>query len=399
MRRLGATLRGFGSYHISTNSILKGGMSPPMITNSVSNGAVIVRHREYLTDIFPAADQSFKNLVRDINPGLQNCFPWLAQIAPAFQQYRFRGLVFEYKTTSADLSVTNTNPALGTVIMATQYNALDTQFTNKYEMENWEFSTSCKPSVSCLHPVECAKSQTPVSLLWVRTGAVPDTGDARLYDLGNFNLATVGVPGNGAGAIGELWVSYEIEFFKPQFREDVTTSFAHFSNRTAGGGELQIGNPQTTHPFGTLNGQPANTHFPPLAVTNSSLPCYLDPTNDRIVITDSIGKNLIVYMRYYWGAGITPITNFVYPVLTATPAPNGQLPRLNLNVVWASGGTALDTNNPTTSTSVAECIAFLAIRAETAYIDASFGGGTWTGNGTSGFDIWITELPSSPPPL
>ncbi|QMW69038.1 capsid protein [Crucivirus-536] len=394
MRRLGATLRGFGSYHISNNSILKGGMSPPMITNSVSNGAVIVRHREYLRDIFPNADQSFKNEVSEINPGLQNCFPWLAQIAPAFQQYRFRGLVFEYKTTSSDLSVTNTNSALGTVVMATQYNALDDPFQNKYEMENWEFSTSCKPSISCLHPVECAKGQTPVSLLWVRTGTKP--GDQRLYDLGNFNIATVGIPGNGLGAIGELWVSYEIEFFKPMFIEDSTTQFAHFSNAVGAAGELTPNPPTSGHPFGLIGSFPLNQKFHPLASTNSTLPCYLDPTQDRLVITDSIAKDLMIVMRLWWNTGVVPATTFVPPnTIVSNQGIAFSGAGWNLNSSWYTTAQDLDTANPTTRASTFIWIALVKTTSDNAIFKFTTQG-SWLGSTPTNWDLYITEMGPNP---
>lgn len=321
MRRLGATLRGFGSYHISNNSILKGGMSPPMITNSVSNGAVIVRHREYLRDIQFNTDQSFNIDAFQLNPGLQKTFPWLSQIAPAFQQYRFRGLVFEYKTLSADVTTSTVNSGLGSVVLATQYNALDTPFTNKYEMENWEFSTSCKPSLSCLHPVECAKGQTPVSLLWVRTGIIPQNADERLYDLGNFNIATVGIPGTTSTGIGELWVSYEIEFFKPQFNEDATTSSVAFTWSNQLG--TSSSNPQwggfiKTLPFGSLPPSAGSTIYPERTVNNSNWPgdIHIDVAAQFVHILDVIGKRILVNIAWTWvngGMSIgTPAANTDY---------------------------------------------------------------------------------------
>jgi len=108
-----------------------------------------------------------------------------------------------------------TNSALGTVIMATEYDSLNPGFLNKQIMENHDMANSSKPSVSFLHPVECKRSVTSVNVQYVRTGPVPANGDIRLYDLGVFQLATQGQQANG-GVIGELWVSYEVELFKPQ---------------------------------------------------------------------------------------------------------------------------------------------------------------------------------------
>jgi hypothetical protein len=147
-----------------------------------------------------------------LNPGLSTSFPWLSTIAANFQQFEFKGLVFEFKSTSAD-ALNSTNTALGTMILATQYNSLATAFTNKADMENYEYSTSCCPAESVLHPIECAPSEKPFKLQYVRQGAVPSGQDARFYDLGVTTIASVGV--QAASTVGELWVSYDVELYKP----------------------------------------------------------------------------------------------------------------------------------------------------------------------------------------
>jgi len=88
-------------------------------------------------------------------------------------------------------------------------------------MENYEFAVSTKPSNSFVHVVEVGQNVSPLTQLYIRTG--PPTGfseDLRLYDFGKFNIATYGQPGNStnAGLIGELWVTYDVEFFKPKYR-------------------------------------------------------------------------------------------------------------------------------------------------------------------------------------
>jgi len=100
--------------------------------------------------------------------------------------------------------------------MSTQYNALDQPFTDKRTMENYEYANSAKPSCSFMHPIECKASQTSVGELYVRTGPV-STGDLRLYDLGVFSIATQGMQNAEDGqVIGELWCTFEIEFYKPK---------------------------------------------------------------------------------------------------------------------------------------------------------------------------------------
>lgn len=171
-------------------------------------------HREYLGDIFSSSTAgAFKIDNYSINPGLVATFPWLSGVVGAkFQQYRINGMTFEYRSMSSD-ALNSTNTALGTVIMSTDYDSASAAFTSKQEMENTEFGVSCKPSVNMLHGIECQRSQTPVSELYIRAFDVPSGKDIRLYDLGRFSIATTGFQGTNVNC-GELWVSYDIDAFK-----------------------------------------------------------------------------------------------------------------------------------------------------------------------------------------
>lgn len=236
---------GFGDYMIEQNSLMPGALSPPIINNSKKpSSGVIVRHREYITDI--TATTGFTTTVYPINAGILATFPWLSQIASSFEEYCIHGMLFEFKSMSSDAVLsTAANTALGTVIMATQYNALNPNFTDKRQMENYEFCNSAKPSESFIHPVECKGSETPVKCLYVRTAPV-STGDLRLYDLGNFTIATQGMQVAG-GVIGELWVTFEIEFYKPKLLEGQNLLTDHFI-LTAVSNTRPLGAALTTEP-------------------------------------------------------------------------------------------------------------------------------------------------------
>lgn len=415
MKRVGATIRGFGDYKISNNTILQGGMSPPMITNSVSNGGVIIRHREYIRDIQAATN--FTNQVFPLNPGIQSSFPWLAQIAPAFEQYRFRGIVFEFKSTSADVVLSGAaSTALGTVVMGTQYDVLDPPFTNKFEMQNWEFTTSNKPSHSFMHPVECAKSQTPLTMLYIRSADPPVNSDKRLYDLGNFNIAVVGMqnvndadPDTPPGNIGELWVTYEVEFFKPKLEEDITTQFAHFTYIQPSDGKPKLDPPGTGKPFGRHPaGVPLNTLYPPPPQLGSGLDVKVDVTNNRLILSDCIGKTLMLNMYWYWGAGITPLSAFIDPpdlyhnnfppAPGVGPYPGILLQKINLAqtsyVQWAKDLPPVATN-PTVVPTRMVYNAMFSVTEDIAYIQFQ-SPWTWVGNGASNYDIWIVEIGNPP---
>jgi len=176
----------------------------------------VVTHREYLCDIYTSPTANTFQIQRfGINPGDAKTFPWLAQLACNYEEYRMCGLVFEFKTMSAD-ALNSTNTALGSVIMATEYNSLLPTFASKYAMENYEFAQSCKPSSNMAHAVECSRGGAPMSELYVRGPSGQNaSGDIRMYDLGAFQIATTGMQGTSVN-IGELWVSYCCELIKPK---------------------------------------------------------------------------------------------------------------------------------------------------------------------------------------
>lgn len=214
MKHLAPKLYNFDAFKVAKNSLMFGGLSPPSIVSSYRNGGICITHREYIRDIYAAQDFTTHDF--DINPGLESSFPWLSQIAPSFEEYEWKGLVYEYKSMSSDAVLSSANSsALGTVVMATQYNALSHEFTNKKEMANYEYANSAKPSVTFVHPVECKPTAHPI--LYVRT-TDNVTGDKRLYDIGSFQIAVQGCQSD-EGVIGELWASFEICLYKPKFEQ------------------------------------------------------------------------------------------------------------------------------------------------------------------------------------
>lgn len=205
---------GFGASNNSTavmpNSRLE--QSIPTFANPLNKeGCTNIQNREYLGDILSSTGFSLQ-VQATLNPGLAEYFPWLSNVAKMYTQYRFNSLLFMYKSTSGALSTTQ---ALGQVMGATSYNVYDPVPATKSAMLNQPFASSKVPSEDCIWPVECAPSMTSQQgLLYVR-GGTPSTGDLRMYDLGTFNLATNG-QASADLRIGELWVIYDIDFYKPE---------------------------------------------------------------------------------------------------------------------------------------------------------------------------------------
>lgn len=204
-------ITGFGDYTVSKNSLVYNRDAVPEFS-AHNERCTVITHREFITDI--KSSITFNLNSYRINPAIQDTFPWLSAIAQNYEQYVVQGMVFEYKTISAT-AIGSTNTALGTVIMATQYNSLSPLFDNKQQMENYEFCQSSVPSQSILHAIECDPTQTQCGGIFNMYDVNAESGDTRLYDIGRFNIATVGMQ-TADVPIGELWVSYKICLLKPR---------------------------------------------------------------------------------------------------------------------------------------------------------------------------------------
>jgi len=199
-----ATVLGLGSYSLKKNSFATGA---PFMHSQDPRARIC--HREFLGNV--TGSTVFQLTSYDLNPGQANTFPWLSREAQNWEEYKFHGLCFTYRSLSAT-ALNSVNTALGAVCMATQYNSLNPPFTTKIQMEDAQFGVSGKPAADLVHFVECARDANPLCEGYVRTG--PVQGDQRVTDLGKFSIATVGM--QASAEIGELWVSYDVEFIKPK---------------------------------------------------------------------------------------------------------------------------------------------------------------------------------------
>lgn len=226
------SLFGWGDYEMvppvnyPVNSNTSVGFSTPLASQIPlmhgAEGAVRVQKREYLRDIKMSSGFNIAALI-PLNP-LATAFPWLKQIAVNFEQFKWLGLTFGFRSLTANALGSVGNPSMGSVTIVTQYDALDIAPNTKIEANNALFSTSCKPAESMLHPVECDPEQTPSQPLY--TGANESFAvspqyarDPRLTFLGFTSICTQGAPQESEGYLaGELWVTYDIMLYKPYAR-------------------------------------------------------------------------------------------------------------------------------------------------------------------------------------
>jgi hypothetical protein len=268
-------ITGFGDYQVRSNTLTNGG-SPPQF--SMGKHMTKICHREFV-GLVTSPGAAFTTTNYFINP-TTNLFPWLSEIALSFEQFAVRGMVVEFKSTSAT-AVSSTNTALGSVILATQYNVLAPAFTSQQQMEAYEFCTSCNPSQSMIHPIECAPNLTTVSELYVDQFS---TGDPRLQNLGVTTVATVGQ--QAASTLGELWVSYEIDLIRPKLFLGVA-NLGLSSHWVSAGSLGDTVNSLATAPM---------KHFTNANLTpGSDLPATLGPISG---ITFPVGFSGFVYIVY-----------------------------------------------------------------------------------------------------
>lgn len=208
------SITGSGAYSVKANSMIATDGSQVPYMHS-SEETIRIRHREYLGDVYTSAVAGdFSMQKYEINPGLDQVFPWGAQIAQAFTEYTMLGMVVTFKSNSADaLNSTNTN--LGSVIMSANYNVNSPEFNGKTEMLNSMWSVTGKQSESVMLPIECDLSQMTYNNHYIRGGEMRENEDRNMYDHCDVYVASHGAQGTVVN-IGEVWISYDIELRKPR---------------------------------------------------------------------------------------------------------------------------------------------------------------------------------------
>lgn len=311
---------GYGDYSITPGSAIAEAMDPPTVSNVAGGKGVVIKHREYIQDIISSPTAGAFNLQSFLlNPGVAATFPWLSSLAANFEHYRWEGLLFEYRPMSGN-ALNSVNTALGQVIMACNYNAAAPNFGSKFEMENYEFGISNNPAQAAMAPIEMDRQQSVFTDLYVRPGAVPAGQDPRLYDFGNFQIATNGLQGTAVNC-GELWVTYQVRLFKPKVVGGLlgdTTLTGHINQGVA------------------TNSLPLGSNASQVSI-KGNLPLTIDYVNQRIMFPPQLFVGTY-YLMFSWHGGGTTVSS---PAITAV---NGTLLNNFFNYGSGSSNNSGDTN-------------------------------------------------------
>jgi hypothetical protein len=221
---------GSGQYVVTQNkpsyNVLTNNQVPQF--NAEQRGSTFVAHREFIQNVMsPSVASEFAVDILTFQPGLPEFLPWGHAQARLYQNYVVHGAVVEF------ISYTSTYAAggtLGAVIMAPQYNSLQPPPSTKQQMEQLEGVVSAVTTSNQAMAFECAPSSQVYNSRYIRAGDVPTGQDARLFDFASLILAVDGVPFTDI-KLGELWVSYLIEYKWPILQGPTTPSGSNRASR------------------------------------------------------------------------------------------------------------------------------------------------------------------------
>lgn len=354
---------GSGAYRIvkgksKGKSIMPARMREPRMRGE--GGSVVIARREYLGDILSGnlngSYTSFNSQTFYVNPGLDlaqgGASGWLAPIGASFQQYRYRKLIFEFKSTSGN-AISSTNSALGTVFMACQYDSSRPPYKNKQQMLDSLFAVEVKPSQSKYFAVEAKNSKEAYKLYDIRTGPLQSNQSQNTYDYVAFQIATQGMQAAQVN-LGELWVDYEVCLEKTA------------SNNI--GGIIPCANYTWTN---NISGQgTVPTHLLPLGDTTTRL--VPSPNNQlpltfiqaalgasQINLPDTIQQGLFLFELYWRG---TSAASAAPPIFAASASGNCFLENV---VVFSpnSAGQIPAYSTPTITTALLYASCYLGVTA------------------------------------
>lgn len=305
-----------------------------------------------------------------LNPGNSVLFPIFSQIAATYEQWRANVLYFSYETEA--YAASGTNVSAGKVILATNYDPADPQFSTDSQMENYVNSDRGAPFTEIIHDVlggDHALKDDPLKCYFVNPSAnliapANDSTNNKFYDMGLFQL---GCQGNASSSaeIGELYVTYSFTMIRPKqgvtIGQNVLTAHLREStNATA----------TATNPLGSSG---------PVLQSNSNLP--VTGTTNSFILPYK-GRYLVDLLWRTASANISA---------TPTMSLGSSLTAVN---AFADGNQSIIAMSSSTSVVASSSqVIDVASNGTGAGNTVTVGGLTGMTSGTC--DIWIVNVPSN----
>lgn len=193
---------------------------------NLGNGAIRVRHREYVRDITGTTNFTVASIA--VNPGIAASFPWLSAVASRFERYKFNSLRFDYVPSC---SVTTS----GTVMAAYDTDATDSAPTSKLQLLAYQNATRSPPWAAWSATLPRVKDFQD---RYVRDGTAPTSTDLKMYDVAALHTATATTE---TTLLGEIYVEYDVTLLIPQFQSASSAPIAPINWRELGTTTATVG--------------------------------------------------------------------------------------------------------------------------------------------------------------
>lgn len=164
-----------------------------------------VSHRELIQTV--TWDSSNTNVVLRINPRNGLLFPWLSQIARAFDMYRIVNLSFEYVPSCPSTTA-------GQITMAIDYDVKDANTSTTSEtLQSYAGAVTSQVYIPCTCYYDEDRTVLKNHKYFCNSGTVTD----RLNDVGNFvlKLNVAATTANGT-KFGSVFARYDVDFSDPE---------------------------------------------------------------------------------------------------------------------------------------------------------------------------------------
>lgn len=163
-----------------------------------------IRRTEFVADISTTSGVDYRK-VYYINPAHSATFPWLSQVAKAYEKYKFHSIRFRYVSSVA----TDTD---GYILLAPDYDpGDDNSALTKAELLSFQDAVRSNVWNSCtLNMTQLRQFNWPLLTKFKHAVAA---GNVSLFDAGQLVILANAIH---TGNIGELWVDYDIELLIPQ---------------------------------------------------------------------------------------------------------------------------------------------------------------------------------------
>jgi len=285
------------------------------------SGKIVIRKREFVgaatngsTTGFSVSSLSTATPGYDINPGCPMLFPWLSQVASAFERFRFNKLSFEFIPNQATSTA-------GRYYAAVDYDYDDIPATTKTGLMG--NITSVEAPLWGLSSLRCDPASLNRDMPYRYVSATSRTAVVDLRT-SNSGFLMVGFDTQNTNSYVDIWVEYEVELVTPvievempQFMPVANTNLTYTANVTGAQGTAYTSYPppmNVTIPRGVVKlvncGAPG---VPLLSYTTGGAAANASYALD---IKDAKTDGTLTYNTLFYVSGATPAT-----VLAAGVAP------------------------------------------------------------------------------